>query len=296
MLRPDEHHTGCEPDGQDLTGLALQAILTQAFQYFGQEYTQAPSIASATFRTIGIDNRQRCQYNLAELRDRLSPHAPIVQVVGDSGTPFDKNKVPAAQAILSSHVVDNASIEYGFTASNNDTNWLVNDYQKSHPEVALIANVVEQTVEALEAGMIGFSNVKALVLLYDRLTPTRFGDDVWLSDGVMSKERGDKMVCFEGGLQALYQCCNALLKGIRVVAVTNLRSADLQSKKFSASRFLTAFKAGSEEADEYLRVYEPGSKQRNIAGWCLSSWKASGHDIASLLDLVDANEDHVCAY
>ena len=66
--------------------------------------------------------------------------------------------------------------------------------------------------------------------------PTTFGDDIWISDGVMRK--GDRMICFEGGIQSLKQCINMLLAGIHVIAVTDLRS----HVKFSAARLLSKLK------------------------------------------------------
>lgn len=260
-------------------------IIRAQFDCFGEDVTQAPTVSSGPFRSIGFDNRQRCQYDLAQLREFLAPHTPIIQVVGDSGTPFDDDKISMAQSVLASYVADGAAIEYGFTASKHDTNWLVNDYQTTHPQVKLIANLVEEVIEAMEAGWEGSLKVSVFVVLFDRLSSTRFGDDVWLSDGIMRRERRDKMLCFEGGPQALYQCCSILLKGIQVVAVTNLRSA-----RFSAARFLAAFKIHPEQAERYLEEMKATPRQANIAWWCLACWGQSGRDIASLIVPVDASE------
>lgn len=262
---------------------SFQNVIRSQCEHFGRDFTRAPNIASGPYRSIGIDNQQRCQYDLTRIRDLLSTTTSIVQIIGDSGTAFDDDKIPAAQTILSSHVA-NSAIEYGWTASKHDTNWLVNDYKAEYPQTMLIANLVEQSAEALDKGMEGIQNVSTFVLLFDRLSPTRFGDDIWLSDGIMRSERGDKMLCFEGGPQALCQCSHVLTKAVQVVAVTNLRSG-----RFSAARFLTAFKTGFQNAEEYLSEAQATSKQSNIARWCLSVWQDSDVDIASLILPVDVD-------
>jgi len=58
-----------------------------------------------------------------------------------------------------------------------------------------------------------------------------------VSDGIMTSMMGDKMLCFEGGVQAFHQCITALLSGIEVFAMTDLRSRD-DDRRFSAARLL----------------------------------------------------------
>lgn len=259
----------------------LSSILRSDFQYFEKDLTHAPEIPSGTYRSLGIDNRQKSEYDLAKLRGFLSSsnNTPLVQVVGDSGTPFEEDKIPEAQALLS-YCVDGCMVGYGFTASKHDTNWLVAEYRASHPDMVLIANVVHQSVEALESGYDGCPSASKYLLLFDRLSPTRFGDDVWLSDGIMSRELGDKIICFEGGPQALYQCSNALAKGLQVIVVIGLRAA-----RFSAARLLLAFKNGPWVVEEYLTSIEATPKQLNVARWCLSVLRQAKYDVASLITI-----------
>lgn len=288
MARDEKSHDSEEHDLQSKVAESLLAIVRSQYEWFSKDFTQAPNIVPGPHRSLGIDNQQRCQHDLAKLRELLSPRAPIVQVIGDSGMPFDDDKLPVARAILTSLVANGAAIEYGFTASKYDTNWLVNDYKAKHPGVTLIANVVEQATVALQSGMEASENISRFVVVFDRLSPTRYGDDIWLSDGIMSREREDKMLCFEGGPQALYQCSNALLKRIQVVAVTSLRPA-----RFSAARFLIAFKTSSSRAKEYLEEVKATPRQSNVAGWCLASWEKSDQDLASLIVSIDAETYHV---
>lgn len=265
-----------------------ESVLTRIrlqYECLVRDLTKAPAVSPAPGDSIGIDNGQRLQYDLKQIRDLLSPDEPIVQVVGDSGTPFDDNKIGAAQAILSIYITKDTAIEYGFTAARHDTNWLVNEYKSAHPEIRLIANIVDEAISALESGMSGSSDIYTSVLLFDRLRPTRFGDDVWLSDGIMCKDRGDKMLCFEGGPQALYQCSNVLLQGIQVVAVIKLRSG-----RFSAARFLSAFMDGSTAVGTYLSDAKFTAKQLNVARWCLQRLEGSTHDIRSLIIPIDASK------
>lgn len=257
----------------------LASTLQREFQCFEKDLTHAPEIPSGTIQCLGIDDRQKSEYDLAKVRDILSSstNTPLVQVVGDSGTPFEEAKIPEAQVVLS-HYLDGCMVEYGFTASKYDTNWLVAEYRTAYPDTVLIANVVQQSIEALESGCDGCPDASRYLLLFDRLSPTRFGDDVWLSDGIMSRELGDKMICFEGGPQALYQCSNALAKGLQVIVVIGLRAA-----RFSAARLLLAFKNGPWLAEEYLASIEVTPKQLNVARWCLSVLQRSRYDVASLI-------------
>ena len=89
-------------------------------------------------------------------------------------------------------------------------------------------------------------DVKRFILLYNENgTPTTFGEDTCVSDGVMSGEVDDRMLCFEGGPQAFHQCVNALLKGIAVMVMTDLRLVDGRNR-FSAARLLLQLRFSDE--------------------------------------------------
>jgi len=165
-------------------------------------------------------------------------------------------------------------IEYGFTSIEHDANWLVQDYVSSRPEAAArtVANLVGQSLQALRSTTwTGSEHVRTFVVLYDKDgTPTRFGEDTWISDGVMSREAGDRILCFEGGAQAFHQCVNALLAGIGVLAMTNLRPTS-DERRFSAARLLLTF-ARTDDGVEFdqrledcLHAYPPKTKEQLLA-------------------------------
>ena len=178
---------------------------------------------------------------VSQLCGKTDSTTRIVQVVGDSGTSFDKDRIREAQQVLERHAGNGSIIEYGMTSRGDDANWLVGDYIEKNTVAAerVLANVVGESVHALESGWTGSERVKYFVLLYQKgHLPTRFGEDMWLSDGTMSAETGDVILCFEGGVQALSQCVNALERGIKVVAVPNLRPS-INDMRFSAAELLS---------------------------------------------------------
>lgn len=259
--------------------LPLSSLIRVRYEYFEKQPGPAPYIKDDGCRFIGVDNRQQCKCDLVWIRSKLSGsvHLPMVQVVGDSGSPFDNDKIPKLQGIVSKYL-SGCLVEYGYTASKNDANWLVGEYLSSHPEAIAVGNVVHQSIEALDSGWEGHKRLSTVLVLFDRLSPTRFGDDTWLSDGLMFKNLGDRILCLEGGPQALYQCTSVLARGIEVIAVTNLRRA-----RFSAARLLIAFKNTDEHVAQTLASIELTQKQTNVVQWCLSILRESQEDITSLI-------------
>ena len=174
-----------------------------------------------------IDFNQRDQIDLVEFRDMLlkdNPSSSILQVVGDSGTSFDELSLPRARRILSDAIKQDIYIEFGWTYQPRDANWLVIDYLETHPEVGpgVIVNAVNASIDVARTGEWSYSDHARQMVFVNGEPPTTFGDDIWISDGVMRK--GDRMICFEGGVQSLKQCINMLLAKIPVIAVTDLRT------------------------------------------------------------------------
>ena len=230
------------------TTVNLQGILKDAYERLVKQDAPLKIINLCGRRFIGIRNGQPGVTDLADLRSILcgqgevrDPLHRVVQIVGDSGTSFDPARILSAQQALARNVRVNDWIEYGLTAWKYDANWLVQDYISSVPEAAArtIANVVGQSVETLLSGeWMASEDVSTFAVLYNSNgTPTRFGEDTWVSDGIMTSMMGDKMLCFEGGVQAFHQCITALLSGIEVFAMTDLRSRD-DDRRFSAARLL----------------------------------------------------------
>ncbi|KAK5088226.1 hypothetical protein LTR05_002443 [Lithohypha guttulata] len=234
------------------------------------------------FLVVNIDTKT---FELVELRNTLNSYynkpdelTRVVQVVGDSGISFSRNKIENALAVLSDHI-DNATIlEYGFTCVEHDANWLVSEYlakrvrsaQSTSPntiaETRVVANLVGQSIEALETtGWSGSEHVHHYTLLYSSGAElTRFGDDTWLSDGMMFAEHDDMMICFEGGPQAFHQCVNVLMFGVRVSAVRGLRPNG--DARFSAAQMLAclneATAAENSPVEDYLRDHAPAKKEQ----------------------------------
>lgn len=204
-----------------------------------------------------FDYDERNDVDLMKFRAVLLKDGPsnssILQVVGDSGTSFDESALDRAKRILADHITKTAFIEYGYTYQHRDANWLVAEYLEDHPEAGerVITNAVDACFDAVKTGEWFYSPHPKHCVVVKGDPPTKFGDDVWVSDGVM--QPGDRMICFEGGAQALRQCVNMLLSGINVTVVTDLRNAS----RFSAARLLSQLKQkGRLSQHEDARIQE----------------------------------------
>lgn len=222
-------------------------------------------------RFVGIDINRKLTVNVADVRRiLLEPFAGsgirrIVQVVGDSGSPIRDDRLAYARGLIERHAGHDSIIEYGFTNSQNDTNWLVENLQATNLTLTsrLVGNIVQVSEQAVTTdGWSALQSINHLTFVYRRDgLPTTFGDDVWLSDGVMNAEAGDVLICFDGGPQALKQCVNVLIEGIQVVVVTDLREHKA-STRFSAAGLLSfVMKQGWSEdnANTYLTAHPPES-------------------------------------
>lgn len=211
---------------------------------------------------VGVDSSLEDTSGLGELRRLFvatfgCEDMRILQVVGDSGCPFNWAAIPRALKVLSDQAAGGV-IEYGYTAVDHDTNWLVAEIIAKSPEVGprTIANVVGQSIECLQQpSWSGSPIVTNFVMLHSRDSYTKFGQDTWLSDGIMLSSYGDKMLCFEGGLQAFRQCTNALVRNIEVVAMTDLRCSNTRVK-FSAACLLHQLKKTHADSDAQAQASE----------------------------------------
>lgn len=256
----------------------LAQALEGAYERLVKQDVSLQAISFGDRRFIGVRNDRRDGFDLAELRHTIredceprSSSTTIVQVVGDSGTAFDAARIPSAQQALARSIEGDVLIEYGFTSIEHDANWLVQDYVSSRPEAAArtVANLVGQSLQALRSTTwTGSEHVRTFVVLYDKGgTPTRFGEDTWISDGIMSGVAGDRMLCFEGGPQAFHQCVNALLAGIGVLAMTDLRPTS-DERRFSAARLLLTFPITDDgvefdqRLEDCLHAYPPKTEEQ----------------------------------
>jgi hypothetical protein len=204
----------------------------------------------------------------AALRKLLSLYtgktsSPMIQVVGDSSQ-FSVNGTLQARTFISQFLRDDYLIEYGFTGHDTwkinqtmDTNSFVTEYAKANPNQAyrIVGNVVGQTVTALETwDCTASNNVNCFVVVYNDKGMqegfTKFGDDVLVSDFIMSAAYGDKLILVEGGAQSFKQAANALEHNIPIEALygIGIRKPD-DRKFFSTSQFFAFLTINSEGSD-----------------------------------------------
>jgi hypothetical protein len=199
-----------------------------------------------------------------------------IQVIGDSNH-FSRKGTDFARKFLNKRLMRSGLVEYGFTgyktAYKSDVNTLVNEFVRDHPEQAhrILANIVGQTTIALNSwGTSGSPNIRNFVVVYNEAGVaempkynekfekisgfTTFGDDIIMSDYLFSPADNDRFVCLEGGAQSFKQVTNALLLGVPVILVYNIRKPE-NEKFFSTARFLKLIK------DAYGKGEEP-TKQK----------------------------------
>lgn len=282
--------------------LGLIQDLREAYTAFTRDELSPASIQhlrKGARSFLGINSNLEGNIDLWRLRQDLLTELDcedvgVLQVVGDSGVSFEERSIPRALQILSEQVKAESIVQYGYTAVKYDTNWLVAEHiqQSLHEGSRTIANIVEQSIECLQNPLWqGSPSVTNFVVLYEHKRSTNFGDDVWLSDGIMFADSNDKLLCFEGGLQAFRQCINMLLKEIPVMLVTGLRSMDA-STKFSAAQCLECLKMTNKstvnsQVDKYLdRVFGEDDERVQVAERLVMSLLNSVHDWKSLISIL----------
>lgn len=283
--------------------LDLVQALENAYQHFIKQSEPVLASKFGDRRFVGVTSDQSSNLDLAHLRRTIcrtcgpqSSTAKILQIVGDSGTAFDNATIQSAQQALARSIEHGVFLEYGFTSFEHDANWLVQDYLSTRSETAVraVANVVDESLNVLQSPQWTASEyVDVFVMLYNRDgTPTRFGEDTWVSDGIMSGELGDRMLCFEGGPQAFHQCVNALLAGIEVLVMTDLRPTSVE-QRFSAARLLLTYSTTEDgvESDQPVKAcldrYPPKTEEQLLAVHKdLSRLRAASTAVARLIRLM----------
>jgi predicted ATPase len=205
-----------------------------------------------------------------------------MQLIGDSNQ-FTREGTEWAREFLKRRFAQAGLIEYGFTgyktAYKSDVNTFVNEYLDQNPSQAyrVLANIVGHTVMALNQwGTSGSPYVRNFVVVYndagavdlpkynDKFEKvagfTTFGDDIIISDFFFNPADNDRFVCLEGGAQSFKQATNALIIGVPVICVYNLRKPE-NEQFFSAARFFKlindAYANGNEPTKEDVkRIYD----------------------------------------
>ncbi len=192
----------------------------------------------------------------------------LVQLVGDSNK-FSPEGTRAAVSFTTPFFEGDHMLEYGFTGYLNadrgqlDVNSLLNAYVEDHPDQAyrVLGNVVGHSIVALEKWGCRVPNtISIYVMVFNEFGMdegfTKFGDDVIVSDSLLSAEDGDFLVVIEGGAQSFKQAINVLKNDVPVKALTNVRT-EKDREFFSASEFFLhvqkALKADQELAPEAVR-------------------------------------------
>jgi hypothetical protein len=194
----------------------------------------------------------KSNFNAPDFRSKLTSHlgllqsdTTILQVVGDSGTAYSPAAIKRIKALLQDLLTPRTILEYGYTATLHDANWIVNNLISTDPDLAsrTIANIVFESAKAVrDWGCEATGHAKTFALVYDEGKETRFGDDVFVSDDIMVKGKGDVMICVEGGVQSFEQVVSVLARGVRVIAVTEKGVRVRQEVRFSAAGTLMRFK------------------------------------------------------
>lgn len=177
----------------------------------------------------------------------------MVQIVGSSN-PFSVEGTKIARDFLRPYFEGDHMLEYGFTGHINedrsklDINSFLNEYIEENPlqSYRVLANVLGHSVMALNNWGCKVSNlVGHFVVVFNEHGMgegfTKFGDDVIASDYIMTPDDDDLLVVVEGGAQSFRQAVNVLEKGVKVVALGNVREEG-EKIIFSATEFFNMVK------------------------------------------------------
>lgn len=176
----------------------------------------------------------------------------LVEVVGDSGSDFTSEGCTRALTVLNKHVTPGTVLEYGLTSKGRDSAWAVGECLSSSiaSSTHALGNVVNASLAALRAGWSASRLAKIFTVLYNADgMPTDFGDDTWLSDGLLDPSFKDELICLEGGVQSFHQAVNALINAVPVFACTGLRE---EVQRFSAAHLLLELKSIDMSDDKVL--------------------------------------------
>jgi len=167
----------------------------------------------------------------------------IVQVVGDSAFPFDREQTIVAEQRLHAFLEKQGDFRllWGFTGKRGDdggkdVNQIVNDWIDAEPEArsrVCFANIVdEDSVNVLknETCMCPLKQVSRRNFIA-LCGGARFGDDMCVSDPLT-----DDLVVIEGGRQSFEQAVSILKQGGKVHIMSGLRRES--EERFSAAAAL----------------------------------------------------------
>lgn len=244
-------------------------------------------IHSGELKEIGAQDLAEIKKFFAQFKSKITKLMGVkkndaLQLIGDSNQ-FTREGTEWARAFLKKRFAKAGLIEYGFTgyktAYKSDVNTFVNEYLDQNPNQAyrILANIVGHTVMALNQwGTSGSPNVRNFVVVYNDAGATElpkynekfekiagfttFGDDIIISDYLFNPANNDRFICLEGGAQSFKQTTNALILGVPVVCVYNLRKPE-NEKFFSAARFFNlinnAYTKGHEPTKEDVKkIYD----------------------------------------
>ena len=196
----------------------------------------------------------------AKVREKMGISGKkLFQIIGTVKPPFEQEAGEYARNWFYTKIKSADIIEYGVTSGGKIEEPTVNAFVSYGMEIGkidpsiVLGNVVGDSVYMVEKYKANFSpKIIHLVLVYNETLPikdthgnysknrTIFGDDVNISDRIMSSNDGDEMILIDGGVQSLQQSVTALTLGVKVSAIYGIK---VSKDYLSAAEFLAGLKS-----------------------------------------------------
>lgn len=208
----------------------------------------------------------------------LNPHAPCLQIIGDSA-PFDEHRIDFAKQFLfdALNKYHKHTILYGITGKPGDVNALVNEWleQDNANQKRTLGNAVNiHTPMAIKNWRCSAGTIFNIAVVHpDAL----FGADVDLSDYLVPQyddAPGESLgICLEGGVQSFLQSINMLRLEVPIIAVEKLRGRTNAAYKLN-DNYPLFFSAA-----EFLNIIK-----QHVAQACVENRKTTQEDIEKIRD------------
>lgn len=227
----------------------LETALLNGQKPASTEISQDVIVGNETWRIYSISLEHSKSFQSGSLQEwinfRTNSEGVVVQIVGDSASPFDSGGTKIAEEKLKAFFAKlgcDFKVLWGLTGQRGpdggkDVNQIVNDWIDEDPESRskiAFANIVDaDTIRALKESACTFPKKEASIRNFIAVCGgAKFGDDIPISDSLT-----DHLIVMEGGYQSLTQALNVLEKGGVVSILKGLRSRE-KSANFSAAATL----------------------------------------------------------
>lgn len=227
----------------------------------------------------------------AEVRKKMGiAGKKLFQIIGTVKPPFKPKPGEYAREWFYNKIKPADIIEYGVTSGGKIEEPTVNAFVSYGMEKGkidpnkVLGNVVGDSVYVVEKYKANFSpKIKHLVLVYNETLPVKgsdgkypqgrtiFGDDVNISDRIMTPSDGDEVILVDGGVQSLQQSVTALTLGVKVSGIYGIK---FSKEYLSAAEFLAGLQSRLQSTpgwtpqtaqdyyDEYMQTrkgWDPGA-------------------------------------